>query len=113
MTRTPIVAQDFAGRRFGRLVSLGRSQRIGRDNSYCIERVQCDCGTIKEVDLHHLRGGFVISCGCARKIKRPPPTTQQLRDIIFDSSMPIPECGCWIWMIRGCGLGVGQSAACI
>lgn len=56
---------DISGKRFGKLVVLERSNRIGkRGERYWI--CQCDCGTIKEIGSSHLLQGHTLSCGCIK-----------------------------------------------
>ena len=58
--------EDLTGRRFGRLIVIGMSEkRTASRGGICICR--CDCGTIKEVPSLSLKKGAVISCGCYNK----------------------------------------------
>lgn len=56
-------ANEFLGKKYGLLT-------VTHDLGYSIERgkrmvlVLCDCGTIKEVGLGHLKDGTTKSCGC-------------------------------------------------
>lgn len=56
------VAVDLAGRRVGRLVVLGRSDRKSRYGA--IWTCRCDCGNETEVVATRLIGETVASCGC-------------------------------------------------
>ena len=59
---------DIVGRRFGRLIVLeyaGRKQ-LGKGKPEHVYKVQCDCGTVKEVARRNLQNGGTISCGCHR-----------------------------------------------
>ena len=48
---------------FGRLHILRRVSSVtGEMRVECV----CDCGTVKEIDLHNLRAGRIVSCGCYR-----------------------------------------------
>lgn len=58
----PII--DLTGRRYGRLVVLGRSHKHGHHISWTCK---CDCGAIKDVRGDHIKGGLITSCGCIRK----------------------------------------------
>jgi hypothetical protein len=52
---------DRIGERFNRLTVIGSAlSRNGRTYWLC----KCDCGTIKEVRVDHLRNGKTKSCGC-------------------------------------------------
>ena len=51
------------GERHGRLLIIETARTpAGRRAALC----RCDCGTVKTVDLAHLRGGHTRSCGCLR-----------------------------------------------
>ena len=56
---------DLTGQRFGRLVTL--FSRAGGGGVGTLYYCACDCGGHKEVRGKHLRGGFILSCGCLRK----------------------------------------------
>lgn len=56
--------EDLTGRRFGRLVVLGRAE--GEPNCTCWE-VQCDCGVRFVVPRPNLISGGTRSCGCLRR----------------------------------------------
>lgn len=57
------------GKRFGKLVVLGRGpdhiQENGRHR--VVWTCQCDCGAIKDIVGEHVRDGRVRSCGCLAK----------------------------------------------
>ena len=53
------------GRRFGKLVFIGKSEKkYGRSRGWI---VRCDCGTVKTVCHSNVSSGSVTSCGCARR----------------------------------------------
>ena len=56
---------DLAGRKFGRLSVLAKSERP------CYFVCKCDCGKIKEVRRDHLLTGKTKSCGCWKKDHHP------------------------------------------
>lgn len=56
---------DITGRRFTRLVVLGRAPRRGRDAG-AVFFCHCDCGQDRVVRGASLRSGAVKSCGCLR-----------------------------------------------
>lgn len=61
-------AEDLTGKKFGKLVVIGRApnlpSRPREPRWYC----QCDCGSsVKIVRGGHLRSGAIISCGCVGK----------------------------------------------
>lgn len=58
------MTSDFSGKRFGRLVVLGKAEKKGRHTRYlCV----CDCGKKKSVDASNLKSGCTRSCGCLHK----------------------------------------------
>lgn len=57
--------KDVTGQKFGKWTALERTNELGDAGSYkwiC----QCECGTIKKVDLHSLTSGRSLSCGCLK-----------------------------------------------
>lgn len=60
---------DFAGRRFGRLVVLGRAPDGWTPQGKRIIRwrCRCDCGGEKAVRAGNLADGGIRSCGCLRR----------------------------------------------
>lgn len=62
-TRTNPSYGDFTGRRFGRLVVLGRSH-IHERRWYWLCR--CDCGVTRAIQGQSLQKGRSRSCGCRR-----------------------------------------------
>jgi len=55
------IAEDLAGRRFGKLLVLSRAEnKKGRVAWLC----RCDCGQLCTVTAHDLKPGHVKSCGC-------------------------------------------------
>lgn len=61
---------DLTGRRFGRLLVLGRGKTVPRwhpsEGTKVYWRCQCDCGVAKEIYGQSLRRGHAVSCGCWR-----------------------------------------------
>lgn len=55
--------EDIIGRRFGRLVVLGRSRIQSRWYADCL----CDCGQQKSVYIYNVMSGKSKSCGCLAK----------------------------------------------
>ena len=55
--------EDITGRRFGRLVVLGRSIVQKRHKRW---DCRCDCGGTAAVQIDNLRSGHSVSCGCSR-----------------------------------------------
>ena len=62
--RSPISGLDLVGKRFGRLVIIGK-QRIDEKNCWVVD-CQCDCGRIKTTLWQSLRMKQTHSCGCLR-----------------------------------------------
>lgn len=58
--------QDLTGKRFGKLVVLGKSDRTDNGRNFPFWHVLCDCGTEKDVDGAALKGGLTKTCGCGR-----------------------------------------------
>lgn len=52
---------SMIGKRFGRLIVLGASDKPRFLN--CL----CDCGTKRDIRMDHLTSGATISCGCFRR----------------------------------------------
>ena len=55
--------RDISGMRFGRLVALEATDKRLYSGS-TVWRCRCDCGSICEVSLQQLTGGYTKSCGC-------------------------------------------------
>lgn len=60
------MAEDLAGRRFGRLVALYPTTRRDRRGTVCWY-CRCDCGTCLEVSRNDLIQGEYRSCGCLQR----------------------------------------------
>jgi hypothetical protein len=58
--------QDLAGRQFGQLVVLGKSNRTDNGRNFPFWLCRCECGTEKDVDGAALKSGLTKSCGCGR-----------------------------------------------
>src|SRR5262245_47304177 len=54
---------DWTGRRYSRLVVIGRSVRRASDG-HVLWHVRCDCGVEKEVAGAEMKKGKTMSCGC-------------------------------------------------
>jgi 5-methylcytosine-specific restriction endonuclease McrA len=54
-------AKDLTGKRFGRLLVIGRTHNIGKKTRWLCE---CDCGNKTIVQMAHLESGHTCSCGC-------------------------------------------------
>ena len=89
---------DLTGKRFGRLVV------IGRDGSSTHRRVLwsclCDCGKKKTIIGNHLMSGNTKSCGCIQKetmhdIRWNPNLSKEDREINRSREMSVP--GLHIW----------------
>lgn len=59
-------AIDLTGRRFGRLVVIGRSKRRVSERNEALWDCRCDCGTVNMVLGRNLNAGRTRSCGCLR-----------------------------------------------
>lgn len=60
----PAKIKDILCQKYGRLTVLEEIIKIGKGRRF---RVVCDCGNTKDVELTHLRMGFIVSCGCFNK----------------------------------------------
>lgn len=65
---------DLTGQRFGRWTVIKRVGTYKNPDNYPdssgsspLWLCRCDCGTIRPVIGHSLRGGFSLSCGCTRR----------------------------------------------
>lgn len=59
-----MIKNDLTGKRFGRLVVIGRDDKKARKVYYYCK---CDCGNIKSVRSDSLIAGLIRSCGCLKK----------------------------------------------
>ena len=62
---------EAAGTRFGRIVLVERVANDARRQQRWLCR--CDCGTVKEIALRHLKAGKIVSCGCVGHAGHPGP----------------------------------------
>ncbi|WP_057777747.1 AP2 domain-containing protein [Paucilactobacillus vaccinostercus] len=58
---------DLTGKRFGKLVVVGRETNWPANGTFW--KCQCDCGTSRIVNGWKLRTGETVSCGCSRRKK--------------------------------------------
>lgn len=56
--------EDLTGKRYGRLVVIGRDNRESRKTYFMC---RCDCGNMKSVRADSLKAGLIRSCGCMKK----------------------------------------------
>lgn len=68
-TREEIDYEKLVGQRFGRWVLIKYLNR--NKQSAPVYECQCDCGTVKKVNVYSLKSGQSKSCGCLRKEKKP------------------------------------------
>jgi len=59
--------QKYENKKFNKLTII-KEPSGGKESDYKT-LVRCDCGTIKEVRLHAVTGGYTKSCGCLTKEK--------------------------------------------
>jgi hypothetical protein len=52
------------GSKYGKLTIM---EEVGSINKMIYVKVQCDCGTIKNIKVSHLRNGYTVSCGCYQR----------------------------------------------
>ena len=57
-------AKDLRGKRFGRLVVVGRAPGVTDHHGHAVWKCVCDCGNTKVTTSKYLREGKVRSCGC-------------------------------------------------
>lgn len=58
---------NLIGKRFGRLVVIGRDLSRGRGRGRVYWFCKCDCGNIKSISSDHLKYTMTKSCGCIRE----------------------------------------------
>lgn len=68
-------ALNLVGKRFGRLVVLGRTENRGKNVCWVC---QCDCGNVKEATTMLLRSGNTKSCGCLLKETSSKTATKEI-----------------------------------
>lgn len=70
--------KDLTGKRFGRLVVIGKYEGDYHGDKRSLWRCQCDCGQETVVKSNNLKSGQTKSCGCLRDPKiRAEFSTQQ------------------------------------
>lgn len=80
--------ETLIGQKFGKLVVLKTSKTRSKKGHICLI-CKCDCGNEKDIPVHHLQWGDLISCGCWKSgEERKKPTF--LKKIEKTN-------GCWIW----------------
>ena len=78
---------DITGQKYGKFTVLYYDEEKSKEKGRSYWVCQCECGTIKSVQLNELRSGSTISCGChARDIH-----TRRNR-IEFDSELNCYRC---------------------
>lgn len=55
---------DLTGETFGYLKVINRAENHKKQTVW---RCKCRCGNVVDVQVGHLRGGKIVSCGCYRK----------------------------------------------
>jgi hypothetical protein len=86
--------KDIAGQRFGDLVVIELTERIGHTWHW---RCQCDCGRETVADGHNIRNGTTKSCGCRVRRNDARLTHGHAR-----AGSITPEYRSWQGMIRRC-----------
>ena len=56
----PLLPENLAGQRFGRLIAVSYTKEFGRGRWLCL----CDCGKSHHVRPDQLKTGEIKSCGC-------------------------------------------------
>ena len=73
MFKTEIIpigrAEDLTGKRFGRLIAIGRTHNKGGRTTWLCK---CDCGNYTTVIAKHLVSKAIMSCGCLLKELQSP-----------------------------------------
>ena len=82
------IFEDLTGRRFGRLLVIGRSQE---PSPFVLWEVHCDCGQIRHVRSPKLTRGEHVSCGCLRN-ERMRERHQKCRVLIIDGKKRCSTC---------------------
>lgn len=83
---------DLTGRRFGRLVVVGRApdhkRANGQSRAHWLCRCTCPRGSLKEIEASALRSGSRKSCGCLHE--GSPMLDRIIDNLVYDH-------GCWTW----------------
>ena len=111
--------QDLIGKRFGKLVVLGKSESHRRRHQLWV--CQCDCGNICEKPTGELNGGTATSCGCSwrqpavhegdrfgRLIAVRPTEKRSAKAVIWEC---LCECGKTVF-VRTTSLTSGHTTSC-
>ncbi len=112
-TRASTNTIPLTGKSFGRLTVTGPdTKHVGGDDLHW--NVRCECGTEKTVDGRNLRGGKVISCGCARVGKGMIDlSSRRFGKLTVEGRIQVPKGSAVRWAARcDCGAkitAVGQA----
>ena len=111
--------QNLIGKRFGKLVVLGKSEN--RRRNYPLWVCQCDCGNICEKPTGELNGGTATSCGCSwrqpavhagdrfgRLIAVRPTEKRSAKAVIWEC---LCDCGQTVF-VRTTSLSSGHTTSC-
>lgn len=111
--------QDLIGKRFGKLVVIGKSENRRRRHQLWV--CQCDCGNICEKPTGELNGGTATSCGCSwrqpaihegnrfgRLIAVRPTEKRSAKAVIWEC---LCDCGQTVF-VRTTSLSSGHTTSC-
>jgi len=113
----------FKGQRFGNLVAIEETEKIGKDR-HAVWRCQCDCGKVIITKGYLLTGGKKTDCGCItnRKINILGETYGRLK-VIAPAGLDKYKYALWLCrcdckkeiVVRGVDLrrGTVQSCGCL
>lgn len=90
---------NLIGKKYGRLVVVGRVKRRCNGRSQQLCKCRCDCGKTSLVFLDNLRKGGTKSCGCMRRELAP------LHNVIHGETIKrniTPEFNAWAGMKARC-----------
>ena len=97
--------KDMTGRRFGRLVVIGESNRRNKSRGV-YWNCKCDCGQNKEIDGSSLRRGVTKSCGCLAKERVANMNKKNIcgvksgRLIALHRLNELDSTGCYYWYCK-------------
>lgn len=111
------------GEKYGRLTIL--EKRPDKNGSHMV-LCECDCGSIKEINLSNILAGKVVSCGCYQSEEAKKRFTEDLtgqrfgRLIAIEQSENIKESTAWKCLcdcgnyvnVRSCCLKNGETKSC-
>ena len=113
------VRQDLTGKRFGKLVILGTTEK--RKSGAVVWQCKCECGNFCEKTTGELNAGFATSCGCSwrqssgqegqrygRLVAMRPTKERSAKSVVWECKC---DCGDMV-MVRSTMLTSGHTTSC-